>query len=69
MIMIKCLIKTTVFTNIFIIILKKNIYYIENKNLCIYFHINFFFNICKINKNLLYSINKKLYKFFILYKI
>ena len=45
MIMIKCLIKTTVFTNIFIIILKKNIYYIENKNLCIYLHINFFFNI------------------------
>ena len=40
--MIKCLIKTTVFTNIFIIILKKNIYYIENKNLCIYLHINFF---------------------------
>ena len=47
MIMIKCLIKTTVFTNIFIIILKKNIYYIENKNLCIYLHINFFFNIYK----------------------
>ena len=37
MIMIKCLIKTTVFTNIFIIILKKNIYYIENKNLKINF--------------------------------